>query len=123
MCFDATTAGSETVNAPRTFSRRSRKVRPAWLSVARRRMSVLGASASLQQGWVLCSEAKCIYGQGPRLVKASLGKFRPVQRHGNDQHLGRSFAGKLSDRLSQKPTQPAGCRIEPAVFEGVDGPF
>jgi len=53
MCFIATAAGSETEKAPRTFNRRWRGVSPAWLSVARSRISVVDASVSRHSGWLL----------------------------------------------------------------------
>jgi len=57
-CRMATAAGSVTVNAPRTFRRRCRGVSPAWLSVARSRISVLEASCNRQAGCVLRSDFK-----------------------------------------------------------------
>ena len=111
-CFTVTAAGSETVKAPRTFRRRWRGVRPAWLSVARSRISVLEASVSRHSRMALAQECQRVSGQRPRLVEAALGILRPVQRHGNHQHLRRSLAGQLGNRLGQHPAQPAaaGCR-------------
>jgi hypothetical protein len=57
MCFIVTADGSETTNAPRTFRRRWRGVNPAWLSVARSRISVLDASRSRHSGCVLRNTA------------------------------------------------------------------
>ena len=50
MCFASTAAGSETEKAARTFKRRWRGVRPAWLPVERWRIKVLDASVSRHCG-------------------------------------------------------------------------
>ncbi len=56
-CLPKTAAGSDTPNAPRTFKRRCRGVSPAWLSVSRKRISVLGASARRHAVWCLRKQA------------------------------------------------------------------
>ena len=120
-CFRVTAAGSETVNAPRTFCRRWRGVRPAWLSVARSRISVLDASVSRHSGCVLPSDSSAAIGQRASLVETALGKFCPVQRHRNHQHLLRRLGCQLGNCLSQHPAQPTGRRVQPVVLERVNG--
>ena len=88
--------GSETANAPRTLSRRMRGPSPAWLSVARNRISVLEASVSRHSGWLLASELQRLEGQRPRLVKATLQHISTVQRNRNHQHLGRGLAASCA---------------------------
>ena len=110
------------MNAPRTFKRRWRGVRPAWLSVARRRMSVLGASVRRHCGMRSCAGSRALRQPATRAwLKPRCGVFRPVQRNGNHQHLGRRLGGQLGDGLGQHPAQPAGRRMQPVVLERVDG--
>ncbi len=56
-CRPETALEWETRNAPRTFKRRCRGVSPVWLSVARRRINVSGASVSRHLGWVMRKDA------------------------------------------------------------------
>ncbi len=69
----------------------------------------------------LAQKTQRVDGQRPRLVEAALGILRPVQRHGNHQHLGRRFGSQLGDGLGQHPAQPAGGGMQPVVLERVDG--
>ena len=120
MSFPATAAGALTENAPRTFSRRMRGVSPAWLSVARSRISALGASVSRHAGWLSAEKSQRLSRQRPRLVEAALRVLGAVQRHRNHQHFAGRLAGKLRNRLSQHSAQPARGRMQPVIFERVD---
>ena len=108
------------LNAPRTFSRRWRGVSPAWLSVARSRISVLGASVRCQCGMRFAQRVDGLCGQSPRLVESALSVLccdaaarEPPASRGR---LGR----QLRDGCAS--IAPARARRDAAVvFERVDG--
>jgi hypothetical protein len=59
-CLPVTACASETVNAPRRLTRLSCGSRPAWLSVARRRIRVFDARCSRHAGCVLRSSPNAL---------------------------------------------------------------
>jgi hypothetical protein len=121
MCCAVTFDGSETENAPRTLIRLWRGARPAWLPVARRRMSVLGASASRHCGWLCAKEFERLNGKRARLIESALRVLGAVQRHGDYEHFSGRFAGQLSDGAGQQAAELARGGVQAVVFESVDG--
>ena len=99
--------------------RRCRGVSPAWLSVARSRISVLAAKVSRHSGCVLrstlsASAASTRAWSNPRSAYFDRCTAR------NHQHLRWSLTRELRNRLGQHPPQPARRRVQPVVFERVD---
>ena len=121
-CLPVTAAGSETVKAPRTFRRRWRGVSPAWLSVARRRISVLGASVSRHSGCDLAQRTRARARPGPGLVESALAcawsgaaaREPPASRPAPRRQAGRWRGPAIAPK-------PAGGGMQPVVLEGMDG--
>ena len=117
----ATAAGSETENAPRTFRRRWRGVRPAWLSVARRRISVSGASVSRHCGWVLRRDSSAWAASSRAWLKPRSACFDRCSGTGTTSiSAGASAASCAMPWPASGPAPaPPGCK--PVVFQRVDG--
>ena len=44
-------------------------------------------------------KAERMFSQRAGLIETPIGKFSPVQRHGNHQHFGRRLSGQLGDGM------------------------
>ena len=119
-CRPATAAGSETPKAPRIFSRRCRGVSPAWLSVERKRISVLDASTRRQFGSLTARIGNRLDRDQARLVESALNMLRPMQRYWNNQQFWRAFSGNLFNRARQQLPQARRHSLESIVFERVN---
>ena len=98
---------SVTLNAPRTLTRRCRGVRPAWLSVARCRTSTSRGQLSRHCGIDWRKSAKAHSASSRAWLNPRCRGFRPMQRNGHNQHLGRRVRTELGDGCSQHAAQAA----------------
>lgn len=66
---------------------------------------------------------KRVFCQCPSLIEAALGLFGAMEGYGNHEHFCRSVLRELRDRLGKHASQAARGRVQPVVFQCVDGGF
>lgn len=58
--------------------------------------------------------------QQPRLIKATIGEFRSMKRHGHHKQTGRCVQNKRPYRLRQQYSQPSRGRTKPFILQSVN---